>query len=74
MNYLKKETSLKLMAKRLGEMIPACACSCSFITHPRASATHCFLLFMRITMETLEQLHVGGSRAFPAEPTELRNP
>lgn len=34
----------------------------------------CFLLFMRVTMATLERLHVGGSRAFPAEPTQLRNP
>lgn len=34
----------------------------------------CFLLFMRVSMATLEQLHVGGSRAFPAEPTQFRNP
>lgn len=33
----------------------------------------CFLLFMRVSMATLERLHVGGSRAFPAEPTQLRN-
>lgn len=34
----------------------------------------CFLLFMRVSMATLEQLHVGGSRAFPAELAQLRNP